>query len=327
MIGGPVIILGVVAYFVLTSGRFETTDDAYVEIGKTPIAPSVPGRVIEIDVGENQTVAPGATLFKLDPVDVEASVHRAEASLASARLQVTTLRSAVAQAQVDLASAQRTAAHEAREADRQARLLAAGVASAQQAADAKHAADLAADHVTMARQQLATAQANLGEGAKDADAFPGALAAKAQLETEQLNLKHTLIIAPAAGVVTKVDQLQPGAYLNPGQTVFYLLSGRPWVEANFKENQLAKMRIGQPVKIKIDALGGQTFKGHVESFAPGSGSSFSPLPAQNATGNWVKVVQRLPVRIAFDELPPGIANRAGLSAKVTVDVRNHDKGS
>jgi membrane fusion protein (multidrug efflux system) len=98
------------------------------------------------------------------------------------------------------------------------------------------------------------------------------------------------------------------------------LSGDPWIEANFKENQLAKMRVGQPVTIRIDALGGRSLKGHVASFSPGSGSSFSPLPAQNATGNWVKVVQRLPVRIAFDKPPPEVVSRAGLSATVTVDV-------
>ena len=118
-----------------------------------------------------------------------------------------------------------------------------------------------------------------------------------------------------------------GAYVDAAQTVFYLLSGEPWVEANFKENQLAKMRVGQPAKIKIDAYGDRSFAGRVASFSPGAGSSFSPLPAQNATGNWVKVVQRLPVRIAFDKPPPATASRDGLSAKITVDVRRPASGA
>ena len=134
-------------------------------------------------------------------------------------------------------------------------------------------------------------------------------------------MEHTVIVAPTDGIVARVEQLQVGAYVNPSQTVFYLLSGQPWIEANFKENQLAKMRVGQPAKIKIDAFSKDELTGHLASFAPGTGAAFSALPAQNATGNWVKVVQRLPVRIAFDKPPPEMAARAGLSAQVTVDVR------
>jgi membrane fusion protein (multidrug efflux system) len=137
----------------------------------------------------------------------------------------------------------------------------------------------------------------------------------------RLGLGHTVIVAPQDGVVTRVDQLQLGAYVNPAQTLFWLISGEPWVEANFKEDQLAKMRVGQPAAIHIDAHGSGDIAGHVASFSPGTGAAFSALPAQNATGNWVKVVQRLPVRIAFDKAPPDMASRAGLSAKVTVDIR------
>ena len=327
MIGGPVVILAVVAYFVLTSGRSETTDDAYVQAAKAPISPSIPGRVIEIDVTENQTVKAGQALFKLDPADLTAASHRAEAALAAARLQVVTLKSAYGQQNLLLQSAQKTAAHAEREAARQAAMVEAGVASRQQAAEARHVSDLAHDQVAVAAQQTAAALANLGSAAQDSDAYPTVLQAKAQLELARLDLVHSVVIAPSAGVVTKVDQLQLGAFLNPAQTQFYLISGRPWVEANFKENQLAKMHVGQKAKITIDALGGRTFEGHVASFSPGSGSSFSLLPAQNATGNWVKVVQRLPVRIAFDTAPPDVAARAGLSVKVTVDVRDQNPGA
>jgi membrane fusion protein (multidrug efflux system) len=121
--------------------------------------------------------------------------------------------------------------------------------------------------------------------------------------------------------VTKVEQIQLGSYVTKSQPLFWLVSGRPYVEANFKENQLAKMRVGQPAEIDVDAAHGKKLTGKVASFSPGAGSTFSVLPAQNATGNWVKVVQRLPVRIEFDQVPPAAASAAGLSAGVKVDTR------
>ena len=321
MLGGPLIVLGVVAYVFLTSGKSESTDDAYVQIAKAPISTSVAGRVTEIDIVENQAVKAGQVLFRLDPADQLAASHKAEAALGVARLQVVALRSAYQQSQLVLGSAMQTDAFAHAEANRQQALLAAGVASSQQAAAARHAADLADAQVAVDRQQTAAALANLGEAAGSPDAYPAVQQAKATLELARIDLDHAVVVAPTDGIVTRVDQLQKGAYINPAQTLFYLLSGEPWVEANFKEDQLGKMRVGQPAKIAIDAMGGRTFPGHVASFSPGSGQAFSALPAQNATGNWVKVVQRLPVRIAFDKAPPEVAGRAGLSAKITVDVR------
>jgi membrane fusion protein (multidrug efflux system) len=321
MLGVPLLILAGVAYLLLTGGRFESTDDAYVQNARAPISPSIAGRVIEVDVGENQRVKAGQVLFRLDPADEVTALSRAEAALATARLQVVTLRSALDQQKLVEASAIHTRDFDASEAARQDALVTAGVSSRQQAADAHHAAVVAADQAKLAGEQVAAALANLGSAAQDPDAYPSVLEAKAAIAAAKLNLNYTDIVAPADGIVTRVDQLQKGAYLNPAQTVFYLISGEPWVEANFKEDQLAKMRVGQPAKIQVDALGNKTLDGYVASFSPGSGSSFSPLPAQNATGNWVKVVQRLPVRIAFNHPPPEVVSRAGLSAKVTVDVR------
>lgn len=322
MIAGPAIILGVVAFFVLTGGRFESTDDAYVQVGKAPVSTAIAGRVVEVDVTDNQTVKAGQVLFKLDPADENAAALRTDAALASARLQVTTLRAAYDQQKLLLASAVTTQAYAVKEAARQQALVAAGVSSRQQAADATHAADLATAQVAVNRQQVATALANLGSGAQVPDNYPGVMVAKAERDTAQVNLARTVVYAQQDGIVTRVDQLQVGAYVNPAQTLFFLLSGDPWVEANFKEDQLKKMKVGQPATVKIDAYGGKTLAGHVQSFSPGAGSSFSALPAQNATGNWVKVAQRLAVRIAFDKTPPDVASRAGLSAKVTVDVRS-----
>jgi len=321
MVGVPILILCGVAVLVITGGQSETTDDAYVQAAKAPISASIAGRVIEVDVTENQRVKTGQVLFKLDPVDIDAALRRDEAALAAARLQVVALKANLDQQRLLVSSAIQTRDYAVGEADRQKALVTAGVSSRQQAADARHAADLAAAQVAVTQQQAGAALANLGGAETSPDLYPSVMQAKAALEAVQLDLVHTVIIAPADGIVTRVDQLQKGAYLNASQTVFYLLSGEPWVEANFKENQLAKMKVGQPARIAIDALGGAPLDGYVASFSPGSGSSFSPLPAQNATGNWVKVVQRLPVRIAFSKAPPEVVSRAGLSAKITVDVR------
>jgi membrane fusion protein (multidrug efflux system) len=143
--------------------------------------------------------------------------------------------------------------------------------------------------------------------------------AQAALNRARLNVNYGVIVAPQDGVVTRVEQLQVGSYVNPAQTLFWLVAGDPWVEANFKEDQLAKMRVGQPARIHVDACPGSDFEGHVASFSPGSGEAFSPLPAQNATGNWVKVVQRMPVRIALDKRPNMPDLRDGMSATVTID--------
>jgi membrane fusion protein (multidrug efflux system) len=326
MIGGPVIVLAVVAWFILTGGRFQSTDDAYVDVAKAPISAAISGRVIEVDVKENQHVKAGQVLFKLDPSDQQAAEARSDAAVAAAALQVDSLRTALNDQKLQLDQAQKTAAFATREAARQKSLLAAGVVSAQQAADVQHTADLAVSQVSIAREQVATAQANLGAGLTNTNGYPGVMQAKAAQQATKVDLAHTVVYAPEDGIVTRVDQLQIGAYVNASQTLFFLLSGEPWVDANFKEDQLRCMRVGQPAAIAVDALG-KTLNGRVSSFSPGSGSTFSALPAQNATGNWVKVAQRLPVRISFDKAPPEVAGRAGLSAKVTVDVRSEKENS
>jgi len=327
MIGGPVVVLAVVAWFILTGGKSESTDDAYVNVSKAPISAAIAGRVIEVDVAENQHVKAGQVLFKLDSADEQAAQAKAEASVAAAKLQVIGLRAAYDSQKLQLAQALKTEAFATREAARQAALLSAGVVSAQQAAEARHTADLADSQVTIARQQVATALADLGSGAADPAGYPAVMQANAARQSTAVDLSHTVVYAPQDGIVTRVDQLQVGAYVNASQTLFFLLSGAPWVDANFKEGQLRYMRVGEPATIEVDALGGAKFKAHVASFSPGSGSAFSALPAQNATGNWVKVAQRLPVRIAFDKAPPEAAGRAGLSAKVAVDIRSGKRES
>ena len=321
MVGGPLVILLVVGYVVLTGGKFQSTDDAYVQIAKVPVAPSIAGRVTDIYVHENEVVKKGQLLFRLDSRDFQANAAAAQAQVAGARQQLQGQRAAYQQAQANVRLAQDSVAYAAKEAARQRQLAAAGVASQQQVDQANHAVLQARDQLAAAQQQAVQVLASLGGDPRSGDgANPAVMQAQANLARAQLNVSYSEVVAPADGIVTRVDQMPVGAYLNAAQTGFWLLAGQPWVEANFKEDQLAHMRVGQPVDVKVDAYP-DPLHGHVSSFSPGTGQAFSPLPAQNATGNWVKVVQRLPVRIAFDRQPPGMAARAGLSAHVKVDIR------
>jgi membrane fusion protein (multidrug efflux system) len=350
MIGGPVVILGVVAFFVLTGGHSQSTEDAYVQIAKAPVAASISGRVVEVLVKENQFVHKGDPLFKLDPRDLSATVDQSNAQLyvtygqvlalkatyAEAGAKVGEAQTKIADAQARLGLAQQSLTFAQTDATRTKALFDAGVGSQAQADTAAHNLDSAKTSLSAAQTAVAAAQSEVAQDkaaqvaalanagnvpGQSPDQHPMVLAAKANLERAKLNASYGIVTAPVDGIVTRVDQLQPGAYVNASQTVFWLLAGKPWVEANFKEDQLAKMKVGQPATIKVDAYDGGKLEGHVGSFSPGTGQAFSALPAQNATGNWVKVVQRLPVRISFDKPPPDMAGRAGLSAKVTVDVR------
>ncbi len=321
LIGGPVIVLAVVAYFVLTGGRYQSTDDAYVMSARTPISANVSARVLELAVHDNQPVKKGQLLFKLDDRDFKAALAQAQAQLATARLQVRTERATANQQGASVTQAQAALDYAQRELARRKVLVSGGVASQQQLDEANNAVDEARAHLQALQQQAIAARTAAGSDNGPVDAQPAVMQALATLQRAQLQEGYTTVVAPDDGVVTKVEQIQVGSYITAAQPLFWLVSGRPYVEANFKENQLAKMRVGQPAELSIDAYPGRKLKGHVASFSPGAGSTFSVLPAQNATGNWVKVVQRLPVRIEFDSMPPEMASHAGLSTNVKVDTR------
>ncbi len=313
IIGGPLLIAAAVIYFIVTAGASQTTDNAYVQISKVPT---------DIYVRENQVVKRGQVLFRIDARDYQASEEAAAAQVADATLRLSAQRAAYQQQTALVQGAKETVAYAEREAARQRQLVAAGVVAQSQLDQANNVAQQARAQFAAVQQQAAQALANLGGNPNLAPAAaPSVMQAKAQLDRARLNISYTTVVAPSDGVVTRVEQMPLGTYLNASQTAFWLLSGEPWVEANFKEDQLAHMKVGQPVTIKVDAYPDASIAGRVSSFSPGTGQAFSALPAQNATGNWVKVVQRLPVRIDFDKPPPGMAARAGLSAKVKVDVR------
>ena len=319
LIGGPVVVLALVAWFVLTGGRYQSTDDAYVQAARTAVSASISGRIVDLEIHDNQPVKAGQVLFRLDDRDYKNALAQAEAQLAVVRLQVQTERASSGQQAAAVEVAQTAVAYADKQLAREQELAGGGVASQQQLDQAVDGARDARARLAVAQQQAEAAKLTAGDNGP-IDAHPMVMQARAALDRARLNEGYTTVVAAQDGVVTKVEQVQLGTYINASQPLFWLVSGRPYVEANFKEDQLAHMRVGQPVSLKIDAVPGKPLQGHVASFSPGSGESFSVLPAQNATGNWVKVVQRLPVRIEFDQPPPDTAH-AGLSVVAKVDTR------
>jgi membrane fusion protein (multidrug efflux system) len=323
LMGGAVLLVliaGLVVY--LTGGRYESTDDGQVVGARVQVSSTLSGRVVTVAVHEGELVHKGDLLFQLDGRPYQTATAEADANLANARLQVEALKATYRQQQAALKSAQDSAAYLAGEAVRARALVAAGTGTAAQAAQAVDAADRARTQVAAAQAQLANALAPLGGDPNLApDDAPTVRVAAARVANAALNQGYIDIVASQDGIVTKVDQLQVGDYVNASQPVFSLVSNRFWIEANFKENQLEYMRVGQTASLKLDAYPHERFEVRVSSISPGTGSSFSLLPAENATGNWVKVTQRVPVRLDFVRMPE-VALASGLSAAVKVDTRH-----
>jgi membrane fusion protein, multidrug efflux system len=327
MLLAPIVLLGIGAYFFFSSGRYQSTDDAYTQAATVSISSNVAGRVREIDVRDNEIVKRGATLFRLDDAPFRIAVSDAKARLASTQMQVASLKSTYRQRQVELRMAQDTERFAQQQKDRQSRLLSSGIASQTQFDQASHALDAARQEVASDQQQIAVALANLNGNPDIApEQHPLVEQAQAALDRAELELSYTVIAAPADGIVAKVEQLQVGDYIAASTPVFALVSIRDvWIEANFKEVQLAHMRPGNVATVKIDRFPDRRFSGVVTSVSPSTGSQFSLLPPENATGNWVKVVQRVPVRLQLTDTDPSFLLQAGLSADVTVDTKLRDR--
>lgn len=313
-------IVGGVGWY-LASGRYISTDDAYVQADTVSVSSSVAGHVVEIDVHDNEYVKAGQVLFRLDDRPYRIAVEHAQAQLAATRLQIDALRATYRQKEAELQQAQDTLAYQQREFARQQTLVAAHVGTQMQEDRAKNGFDTARQQVAATQQQIANILASLGGDANIAtDAHPLVQQAQAQLDQAVLDLSYTTVTAPKNGIVTKVDKLPIGNYLTPTTPAFALVeSDHVWVEANFKETQLTHVEPGQRVSITADTYPGVAFTGRVASVSPGTGSQFSVLPPQNATGNWVKVVQRLPVRIELDNPDPAQPLRAGMSITADID--------
>lgn len=321
MLSVPVLLLAGVGGWWLSGAQRETTENAYLHQARISVAPTVAGRVVAVNVQELQPVKAGDLLFQVDPQPYALAVAQAEVAVNAARLQVEQLKAALAQAEAQATLAADDAAYQADELARQEALSGKGVTSTSALDEVRHASRQANDRAEVATLTADAARAALGGDPKAAtDDHPAVRAALVELDRARYNLSVTRVTAPADGVIYQAASFREGVMLAAGQPVFALVeTGEAWVDANFKETQLADLVQGQPAEIVFDAAPGHPFTGTVEAIGAGTGAEFSLLPAQNATGNWVKVTQRVPVRIKLDDPAGAAALASGLSAEVTVD--------
>ncbi|MGE0581507.1 MAG: HlyD family secretion protein [Steroidobacteraceae bacterium] len=317
--GVPLAALAVAGAIWIAGGRYVDTDDAYVKADKLPVSVDVAGTVRTVQVKENQPVAPGDPLFTLDRAPYEVALARATADLARARTNVAALKASYREQQAQIALAQTREQFAVREQRRRADLAAKGYISAVNLDDAQEQVDVAHQQAIALERELARIGATLG-GSVDlpVEQHPEYLAAAAALAQAKLDLARTTVYAPFAGVVTKLPKV--GTYLAPGTAALALVGGQPpWIEANFTEKDLTHVHPGQPVDVRFDIYPGRHWRAIVDSISPATGAEFSVIPPQNATGNWIKITQRIPVRIELlpDERAPHL--RAGLSAWVEID--------
>jgi membrane fusion protein, multidrug efflux system len=311
---------GLVLYF--NGGRYVGTDDAYVGAQKVLITPDISGKIDKVVVKEGQHVNKDDVLFEIDPVPFKLAVDQARAQLEQAK---TTYDNLVANVKIYgqmLDLAQQAVDLKQRDVDRKQALVAQKVGSQLDLDNSANAMVTAGAQAQFVRQQLSNAKAQLlGNPDLPLEQFPPYAQAKAQLDMAQRNLDHTVLRAPMPGIATQVEQIQLGRFVAAGTPVFSVIDvDQPWVDANPKESDFTYVAVGQPATLEVDAFPNHLFKGYVGSLSPGTGAQFAILPPQNATGNFVKVVQRVPVRIYFDMDDPLVKKlKAGMSVYATID--------
>jgi len=318
------IAIGLVIY--ARGGRHAETDNAYVKAHVIAISAEVAGRVLEVGVRDNQAVGEGALLFRVDTAPIELSIRRAEAQMAVVRTEVESLRGEHRVAMAETVEAEQRIGFLRRQLERHERLKERGMSREDLFDEARSNLESAERGVASARERAARVLAALGGDARSpAEKHPRYLEALAARESAKLDIARAVVRAPAAGVVSNM-RLQPGEHVQRGVPVFSLVgSGAPWVEANYKETQLTHMRPGQAATIRADAYPDLRWRAQVHAIAPATGAEFAVLPPQNATGNWVKVVQRVPVilHLEKDERLPLL--RAGMTVEVSVDTGHERK--
>jgi membrane fusion protein, multidrug efflux system len=322
MFGVPLIILGIVGYFWMSSGRFASTDNAYVQQDKVSVSADVAGRIVKVGVRENQRVKKGDLLFEIDPEPYRIAVAQADAAIANAQVQLQTLQTSYQGTGADIQAARDQIQAAQEDYGRQAELMKSGFTTRARLEQSQHGLEQARAAYQRALADAAEARSKLATGSAVPGENPQIAAARVQRQQALLNLSRTKVYAPADGIVSQSDRLQVGQQMMTGLPALTIVtSERSWIEANFKETDLNQMRVGQCAEVSFDAYPGLKLKGHVGSIGAGTGSVFSVLPAQNANGNWVKVTQRVPVRIYIDEKSPRPLI-AGLSSDVEVDLQN-----
>jgi membrane fusion protein, multidrug efflux system len=312
VIGGIILAVLLVLWW-LNARQYESTDDAFIDARTVQISAQVAAAIVDVPVTDNQMVEAGAELVRLDDRDYIAQRDQAQASVNNFAAQIAEQKAKIDQAERQVAQAQATLTFAQQQADRYQLL-------AKQGSGTVETAQQYSSNLQQSQAAYAAAQANAAATEKQEPVLEAELKnAQAQLAQAEANLSRTIITAPVAGRVTHLTAAK-GGYAAVGQALMMFVPRDVWVTANFKETQLDRMHPGQPVDITIDAYPDRTFKGHVDSIQSGSGTAFSLLPAENATGNYVKIVQRVPVKIVFNQ-PPDVLLGPGMSVVPAVKVR------
>ncbi|TGV09852.1 HlyD family secretion protein [Mesorhizobium sp. M8A.F.Ca.ET.173.01.1.1] len=308
-------------YVWVTGGRYQETENANLQQAKVSIASDTAGRIVQVAISDNQTVKKGDLLFAIDPEPYRIALGQADAAVAAARLNVEQLRAAYSQALAQEKSASSEVAYAQSQYDRAADLAQKGINAKSSLDEARNDLDKAKQQLAVADQGIVSAKAALGGNPDiETDKHPTVMSALAARDKAAYDLAQTTVRAPADGLVYQAASFKVGQYVGSGTPLFALVeTGDTWIDANFKETQLTNMKPGQNAEIVVDTYPGRTFEATVKAIGAGTGADFSLLPAQNATGNWVKVTQRIPVRLELTDPDARMALRTGMSASVTVD--------
>ncbi|MES0100981.1 HlyD family secretion protein [Mesorhizobium sp. M0019] len=317
----PAALIAGGSYVWVTGGRYQETENANLQQAKVSIAADTAGRIVQVDIFDNQSVKQGDVLFAIDPEPYRIALAQADAAVAGARLNVEQLRAAYSQALAQEKSDESQVQYAQSQYDRAADLAQKGINAKSSLDEAKNDLDKAKQQLAVAQQGIVSAKAALGGNPDiETDKHPTVMAALAARDKAAYDLVQTTVKAPADGIISQAASFKVGQYVGSGTPLFSLVeTGDTWVDANFKETQLTNMKPGQKAEIVVDTYPGKTFEATVKAIGAGTGAEFSLLPAQNATGNWVKVTQRIPVRLELADADAKTALRTGMSATVTVD--------
>ncbi|HWX71666.1 MAG TPA: HlyD family secretion protein [Xanthobacteraceae bacterium] len=322
-----IVAVAATVFWWVNSVAYESTDDAFIDARTVPVSAQISAAIVDVPVTDNQLVEAGAVLLRLDDRDYRAQADQAKAQMSQAQASITSVEAQVAaqqarieQAEKQTAQAQAALTFAKQEDDRYQRLVKTGAVTVEQAQQyTSNFLQVQASFAAAERNESATRMQLPVLQAQRTQAEAQVEQARAALEQAETNLSRTTITAPVAGRIARLTAAK-GVYAAVGQALIMFVPREVWVTANFKETQLRSVRPGDSVTIKIDAFPHHKFKGHVDSIQAGSGTAFSLLPAENATGNYVKIVQRVPVKIVFDE-QPDILLGPGMSVVPTVRVR------